>query len=164
MFTPGYIPHKNSIFIFIGGILLVFLSAKPINVSLSPAELWQTAPFCTFVPSWQMFQVSVSLAKLYLLLCFRGQCTCKLGTLTLFETRSAFECFENTHKGSYCENSFNQAHTAQLAFKLMTLLCICSIDLLSTKLKKNPKTVCQMLLNAAPTTSVKLCVLLCSIR
>lgn len=142
---------------FSGGMFLVFLSAKTINVFLSPAELWQTAPFHMFVATWQMFRVSVPLAKLYLLLCYLGQCTCKLGTLTRFETRSAFVCFETAHKGNYCGNSFNQACTAQLAFKLMTLLCICSIDLLSTKLKKNPKTLCQMVFNAAPTRSVKLC-------
>lgn len=98
--------------------------------------------------------------------CFHSQCTCKLGTLNLFETCSAFGCFENADKGSYCGNSFNQDCTAQLTFILMTLLCICSIDLLSTKLKKKNTTACQVVPNVAPTITVKLCgdVSSCSIR
>lgn len=69
-----------------------------------------TTPLYKFVPTWQMSVVSVSLAKLYLLLCFCGRCTCKLETLTLFETCAASGCFENAHKGTNCGTSFNQAH------------------------------------------------------
>lgn len=107
-----------------------------------------------------MSGVSASLAKSFLLLCFCGHGTCKLGTLTPFETRSASRSFETRHKGSYCGTPFNQARADQLAFKLMTLLCICSIDLLSSKLEKT--TLFQVALNAAPTTCVKLCGSECS--
>lgn len=129
--------------------------------------LSSTTPLYKFFPTWQMFGVSVSLAKLYLLLCLCGQCTCKLETLTLFETHAASGCFENGHKGSYCGTSFNQAHNTQLAFKLMTLLCISSIDLLFPKLKgkMRKKTVFQVSLNA--NHHLKLCgyvSFLCSIR
>lgn len=121
-------------------VLLLFLKEKKhIHTNGICAQLKNTFVQVFFFPTWQMFGVSVSLAKLYLLLCFSGQCTCKLETLTPFETRAASGCFENGHKGSYCRTSFNQAHNTQLAFKLMTLLCISSIDLLFPKLQGKKK-------------------------